>query len=90
MCIIQIMNCETLLNVRVTSKDRASLRPHLTGCPIKLNDFLRDENTSPEMVKKLLVLEAGKKHPRKHLVQRIIGRMQTKEREKLMEIIFGD
>lgn len=77
-----------LRQVVLRPRDAKRLAPHLTSSG-KLNELLVLDTITTEDLQRLLLIEAARKKPRYVIVRKLVARILSRERERMVREAYG-
>ena len=77
-----------LPQVELRSRDVKRLEPHLASSG-KLNELLVLDSITDEDLQRLLLLEARRPKPRYVIVRKLIARLLSRTRERMIRVAYG-
>ena len=77
-----------LRKVAVRPSDVKRLGPHLSSSG-RLNEMLVFDVVTTEDLQRMLLMEAGRRKPRYVIVRKLVARILSRERERLIRVAYG-
>ena len=74
--------------VTLSKRDERRLSTHMISTR-RLNEILVMDSISTDDLKRMVIIEAQRPHPRTIIVRKLVGRIHSRERQRILDVLRG-